>query len=201
MSNFQNFDFASDFEQQSAVIIQASLRGFITWQQHLYERQLPDYAARCIQDFFCTVRDTRQWLEHDIHLIDKFIQQAQPSNQEEANIIERVSCIFDNYYTYYQCSQYVKAWKCSKLIKLYAAKYAELLEVTIQQHKRATKIQACIQGLLSWKQHRQQFNVLPDPVSQQGHVKEMLHFDNLLRSFMSDFKVITNKFGQLMKSS
>ena len=134
MSNFQNFDFASDFEQQSAVIIQASLRGFITRQQHLYERQIPDYAARCIQDFFRTLRDTRRFLEHDIHLIDKFIQQAQPSNQEEATIMERVCCIFDDYYTYYQCSQYVKAWKCSKLIKLYVAK--------LQQHKCATKIQA-----------------------------------------------------------
>eukprot|EP00957_Ditylum_brightwellii_P168971 12861573-Ditylum_brightwellii.AAC.1 len=52
MSNFQNFDFASDFKQQSAVTIQARLREFITWQHHLYERQIPNYAAQCIQDFF-----------------------------------------------------------------------------------------------------------------------------------------------------
>ena len=45
MLNFQKFDFASDFKQQSAIIIQASLWGFITQQQHLYERQIPDYAA------------------------------------------------------------------------------------------------------------------------------------------------------------
>ena len=193
MSNFQNFDFASDFEQQSAVIIQASLWGFITRQQHLYEHQIPNYAAQCIH-FFCSVWDTRQFLDHDIHLINKLLQHVQPPNQEEATIMERVSCIFDNYYTYYQCSQYIKAWKCSKLIKLYLAKFAELLEVTIQQHKRATKIQACFRGLLSWKQHRQKFIVLPNPVSQQGHVKEMLHFDNLLSNFMSDFDAITTNF-------
>mmetsp|Transcript_24187 Transcript_24187/g.35831 ORF Transcript_24187/g.35831 Transcript_24187/m.35831 type:complete len:514 (+) Transcript_24187:782-2323(+) len=201
MSNFQNFDFASDFEQQSAVIIQASLRGFITRQQHLYERQIPDYAARCIQDFFRTLRDTSQFLEHDIYLTDNLIQQTQPSNQEEATIMERVSCIFDNYYTYYQCGRYVKAWKCSKLIKLYLAKYAKLLEVTIQQHKRATKIQACFRGLLSRKQHRQKFIVLPNPVSQQGHVKEMFHVDNLLRNSTNDFDAISNDLHQLLDSS
>eukprot|EP00957_Ditylum_brightwellii_P187240 14260339-Ditylum_brightwellii.AAC.1 len=51
MSNFQNFDFASDFKQQSAVIIQANLLGFITWQQHLYGHQIPNYAAQCVQFF------------------------------------------------------------------------------------------------------------------------------------------------------
>eukprot|EP00957_Ditylum_brightwellii_P132701 10119162-Ditylum_brightwellii.AAC.1 len=48
MSKFQNYNLASDFEQQSAVTIQANLWGFITQQYHLYERQIPDYAARCI---------------------------------------------------------------------------------------------------------------------------------------------------------
>eukprot|EP00957_Ditylum_brightwellii_P175716 13379333-Ditylum_brightwellii.AAC.1 len=48
MSNFQIFDFTSDFEQQSAVTIQASLWGFITQQHHLYKCKIPDYAARCI---------------------------------------------------------------------------------------------------------------------------------------------------------
>eukprot|EP00957_Ditylum_brightwellii_P006355 481910-Ditylum_brightwellii.AAC.1 len=49
MSKCQHFDFTSDFEQQSAVIIQASLWGFITRQQHLYKHQIPNYAAQCIQ--------------------------------------------------------------------------------------------------------------------------------------------------------
>eukprot|EP00957_Ditylum_brightwellii_P110728 8444395-Ditylum_brightwellii.AAC.1 len=48
MSNFQHFDFASDFEQQSAVTIQASLWEFIDQQHHLYQCQIPDYAAQCI---------------------------------------------------------------------------------------------------------------------------------------------------------
>eukprot|EP00957_Ditylum_brightwellii_P173943 13242838-Ditylum_brightwellii.AAC.1 len=48
MSNFQIFDFASDFKQQSAVTIQASLQGFITQQHHLYKWKIPEYAAQCI---------------------------------------------------------------------------------------------------------------------------------------------------------
>ena len=105
-----------------------------------------------------------------------------------------MSTIFNNYLTYFEYGQYFKAFKCSTILKIYAAKYTKLLEVTIQQHKRATKIQACIQDLLSRKQHHQQFNVLPDSISQQGHVKEMLQFDDLLSNFMSDFDAITNKF-------
>jgi hypothetical protein len=156
-------------------------------------------------------------LEHDIHLIDNFIQQAQPSNQEEATIMERVSCIFDNYYTYYQCSQYVKAWKCSTLIKLYLAKFKELLEITIQQHRAATRIQSIVRGFL---QRKFEFDSLVQESAviiqaslrgflyrkqthlktQQDHLKDMNHLDDLIRNFTNDFNVITNEFRQLIES-
>eukprot|EP00957_Ditylum_brightwellii_P196663 14984347-Ditylum_brightwellii.AAC.1 len=69
------------------------------------------------------------------------------------------------------------------------------------EHQPAISIEAFIQGFLSQKQLCLKCNAHPDPVIQQGHVREMLHFDNLCCSFMSDFDAITNEFQQLIQSS
>eukprot|EP00957_Ditylum_brightwellii_P103928 7918494-Ditylum_brightwellii.AAC.1 len=58
----------------------------------------------------------------------------------------------------------------------------------------ATKVQACIQGCLSQKQLCENANDLPDAATQQGHLEEMQHLNNLLCSFNSDLNVVTNKF-------
>eukprot|EP00957_Ditylum_brightwellii_P003467 262397-Ditylum_brightwellii.AAC.1 len=73
--------------------------------------------------------------------------------------------------------------------------------IALQQHKCATTIQALFQGCCSQKLLCLKCNALPDPVSQQDHVKEMLHFDDLLSNFTSDFDAITNNFQQLIELS
>eukprot|EP00957_Ditylum_brightwellii_P090489 6891070-Ditylum_brightwellii.AAC.1 len=57
-----------------------------------------------------------------------------------------------------------------------------------QQHKdhdATTRIQSISRGFI----HQKQIHLK----MQQDHAEEILHFDNLLRSFTNDFKVITIK--------